>query len=201
MLCGLFATCIIPVCLGFQPTLNYQGYKFQTAIYGFLSNPIILEFFIGTIIGYLHILLKKQNLSFNLELTSLLISCILLPFVAYGVYSEKIRALNFYSTIIISFFILAITLAEPLISKKIPNNIVYLGNISFSLYLLHNSIGMAIMKRIDTSCNNLIASWIVVIIAFAASVLAAHFTHKYIEVKFTSWLKQKYATQMGNTTI
>lgn len=118
LLYGLLATCIIPIFLGFLPTLSSQDYKFQTVIYGFLSNPIILEFFIGAIIGYLYILLKRQNLSFNLELTSLLISCILFPFIAYGVYSEKIRALNIYSTIIISFFILSITLAEPIISKK-----------------------------------------------------------------------------------
>ncbi|WP_406706740.1 acyltransferase family protein [Sodalis sp.] len=198
---GLLATCIIPVCLGFQPTLSSQGYKFQEAIYGFLSNPIILEFLIGAIIGYFHILLKKQNLPFNLELTSLLMSCALSLFIAYGVYSEKIIALSFYSTIIISFFILAITLAEPLISKRIPDNMVYLGNISFSLYLLHNSIGMAIMKRIDTSHNNLIISWLIVLMAITASVIAAHFTHTYIEVKFTSWLKQKCATQIANTKI
>ncbi|WP_025243862.1 acyltransferase family protein [Candidatus Sodalis pierantonius] len=198
---GLLVTCIIPVFLGFQPTLSSQGYKFQTAIYGLLSNPIILEFYIGAIIGYLYISLKKQKLSFNLESTSLFISCILLIFIPYGVCSGKISALNFYSTIIISFFILAITLAEPLISNKIPNNIVYLGDISFSLYLLHNSIGMSIMKRIDTSHNNSIISWLVVLMAITASVIAAHFTHKYIEVKFTSWLKQKCATQIANTKI
>ncbi|CAK8738117.1 hypothetical protein SODG_001812 [Sodalis praecaptivus] len=69
---GLLATCIIPICLGFQPTLSSQGYKFQTAIYGLLSNLIILEFYIGAIIGYLYISLKKQKLSFNLESTSFL---------------------------------------------------------------------------------------------------------------------------------
>uniref|UniRef100_A0A1A9WSH6 KilA-N DNA-binding domain-containing protein n=1 Tax=Glossina brevipalpis TaxID=37001 RepID=A0A1A9WSH6_9MUSC len=84
-------------------------------------------------------------------------------------------------------FVCAITLAEPLISNKIPNNIIYLGDISFSLYLLHNSIGMAIMKRIDIPHNNLIISWLVVLMAITASVFAAHFTHKYFTPRSTSF--------------
>ncbi|EAU9037045.1 DUF418 domain-containing protein, partial [Salmonella enterica subsp. enterica serovar Johannesburg] len=95
------------------------------------------------------------------------------------------------SSLVLGFFVLALTLGESLLLAFIPRFLTYVGNISFSLYLLHSAVGLAVVKRVGAvgySDFKMIPS---VLLAIGISILAAHFTHKYIEINLTQRIKNK----------
>jgi len=118
LLCwGELATWIIPFLAGLLPRFSVQGYPVQNPLYGLLSNPLILEFLIGAMVGYLHIWMKKRNMPTSLPLVSAVLAGTILIYIILGIYSNNIRALNINSTLVISVFVLAITLAGPILSR------------------------------------------------------------------------------------
>lgn len=188
---GALVTCILPILNGFEPSFSMNGYKLSTPFYSFLTNPIILEFLIGAIAARMHIWVKCQHESEQLPLITSVISIFMILYIVWGIYTRNINALDVKSTIFIGAFVFIISLAEPVISKFIPRLMIYLGNISFSLYLLHGTVGLAVMKHIDPSDSNIFIRISCVILAAACSILVAHVSHKYIEVVFTCYIKRK----------
>lgn len=183
--------CLIPAIAGFQPTTSIQGYPFHSPILGLLTNPVFLEFIIGAIVGYLYLKLKNITSSTKIQAIASFISLSLFMYVIYGIYNESLRAFNTESAIILGVFILFITLADPLLKKYIPHILTYLGDISFSLYLLHGAIGSAVMKRMELFELSNYKGIVTVVIAISLSIFISHLTHKYIEIRLTRKLKKR----------
>ncbi|QIX97137.1 acyltransferase [Cedecea sp. FDAARGOS_727] len=188
---GALTTCIIPVIFGFQPTISVAGYPFNSPTPGLLTNPIFLEFIIGAVVGSLYLKLKNNKLSEKTPIIASLISLALFLYISFGIYSGSIRALNIESTLIMGIFILFIALGEPVLKKAIPNILIYIGDISFSLYLLHGAVGIAVMKKMDSFGAFAYKGFATLIMAILLSILASHLTHKYIEIRLTRKLKNK----------
>lgn len=186
-----FMICLIPAIAGFQPTTSIQGYPFHSPTLGLLTNPVFLEFIIGAIVGYLYLKLKNITSSTKIQAIASFISLTLFMYVIYGIYNESLRAFNTESAIILGVFILFITLADPLLKKYIPHILTYLGDISFSLYLLHGAIGSAVMKRMEPFELSNYKGIVTVIIAISLSIFISHLTHKYIEIRLTRKLKKR----------
>ncbi|MBJ8823640.1 acyltransferase family protein [Citrobacter europaeus] len=186
-----FMICLIPSIAGFQPTTSIQGYPFHSPTLGLLTNPVFLEFIIGAIVGYLYLKLKNITSSTKIQAIASFISLTLFMYVIYGIYNESLRAFNTESAIILGVFILFITLADPLLKKYIPHILTYLGDISFSLYLLHGAIGSAVMKRMEPFELSNYKGIVTVIIAISLSIFISHLTHKYIEIRLTRKLKKR----------
>ena len=186
-----FMICLIPSIAGFQPTTSIQGYPFHSPTLGLLTNPVFLEFIIGAIVGYLYLKLKNITSSTKIQAIASFISLTLFMYVTYGIYNESLRAFNTESAIILGVFILFITLADPLLKKYIPHILTYLGDISFSLYLLHGAIGSAVMKRMEPFELSNYKGIVTVIIAISLSIFISHLTHKYIEIRLTRKLKKR----------
>ncbi|EMW4538926.1 acyltransferase [Salmonella enterica] len=199
---GCIVTFIIPSIAGFAPTISVQGYAFQTPTIAFLTNPLLLEFLIGVFAGYIYIQFKKHILSTKLPIISIIIAFCLLAYIIYGIYSNRIVALNLGSTAIIGFFVLFLTLGESILNPYIPRALIYIGDISFSLYLLHNPIIIAVKKLIGPIGESATRGIFVVIVAMLLSVLISHLTHKYIEISLTRKLKSKLtpAKNQNHTT-
>ncbi|EAT8301177.1 acyltransferase, partial [Salmonella enterica] len=119
------------------------------------------------------------------------ISLFLFMYIIYGIYNETLKALNIESTIILGMFILFVSLADPLLNKYIPHMLTYLGDISFSLYLLHGAIGIAVMKRMGPVELSNYKGIPTVVIAIFLSIFISHLTHKYIEIRLTGKLKKR----------
>ena len=183
--------CLIPAIAGFQPTTSIQGYPFHSPTLGLLTNPVFLEFIIGAIVGYLYLKLKNITSSTKIQAIASFISLSLFMYVIYGIYNESLRAFNTESVIILGVFILFITLADPLLKKYIPHILTYLGDISFSLYLLHGAIGSAVMKRMELFELSNYKGIVTVVIAISLSIFISHLTHKYIEIRLTRKLKKR----------
>ncbi|MDN0030649.1 acyltransferase family protein [Serratia marcescens] len=189
---GGLMTCIIPALAGFQPTLSVQGYDFQTPTIAFITNPLLLEFLIGVFAGYIYLQLKRRVVSVKLPLISSVIAIGLLSYIVFGVYFGSIRALNLESTIVLGLLVLFLTLGEQVLQAYIPQVLKYVGNISFSLYLLHNPIGIAVMKQMGPVGQSAFKGIPTILLATLLSILVAHLTHKYIEVVLTRTLKNKF---------
>ncbi|WP_338843132.1 acyltransferase [Citrobacter europaeus] len=183
--------CLIPAIAGFQPTTSIQGYPFHSPTLGLLTNPVFLEFIIGAIVGCLYLKLKNITSSTKIQAIASFISLSLFMYVIYGIYNESLRAFNTESAIILGVFILFITLADPLLKKYIPHILTYLGDISFSLYLLHGAIGSAVMKRMELFELSNYKGIVTVVIAISLSIFISHLTHKYIEIRLTRKLKKR----------
>nr|SAY44565.1 Acyltransferase family protein [Serratia marcescens] len=189
---GGLMTCVIPALAGFQPTLSVQGYDFQTPTIAFITNPLLIEFLIGVFAGYIYLQLKRRVVSVKLPLISSVIAISLLCYIVFGVYSGSIRALNLESTIVLGLLVLFLTLGEQVLQAYIPRVLKYVGNISFSLYLLHNPIGIAVMKQMGPVGQSAFKGIPTILLATLLSILVAHLTHKYIEVGLTRTLKNKF---------
>ncbi len=189
---GGLMTCVIPALAGFQPTLSVQGYDFQTPTIAFITNPLLLEFLIGVFAGYIYLQLKRRIVFVRLPLISSTVAIGLLCYIVFGVYSGRIRALNLESTIVLGLLVLFLTLGEQVLQAYIPRVLKYVGNISFSLYLLHNPIGIAVMKQMGPVGQSAFKGIPTILLATLLSILVAHLTHKYIEIGLTRTLKNKF---------
>ncbi|ECR8001316.1 acyltransferase, partial [Salmonella enterica] len=108
-----------------------------------------------------------------------------------GIYTGNIHALDRKSSLVLGLFVLALTLGESLLLAFIPRFLTYVGNISFSLYLLHSAVGLAVIKRVGTVGDSDFKMIPSVLLAVGISILVAHLTHKYIEINLTQKIKNK----------
>ncbi|NUU67038.1 acyltransferase [Enterobacteriaceae bacterium BIT-l23] len=189
-----WAACVvflIPFVFGQAPTLSPSGYDVNHAAFGLMSNPIILDFVIGALSGWLFLVIKKNYNPNWIEKISLLISIILIPTIAYGVFTRHLPILSPKLGGTIGVLILALALSNEIIKKHIPKAFIYLGDISFSLYLSHNTINYIIFKRLGKYAISMPMILLLSIISFLISIAISHITHKLIEVRFTMWIKLK----------
>ncbi|HGG3266482.1 TPA: hypothetical protein ACJFYF_004060, partial [Salmonella enterica subsp. enterica serovar Typhi] len=84
-----------------------------------------------------------------------------------------------------------LSLSERLFIGSWSNKLVYLGNISFSLYLIHNPLANFILKTVDKYTVNAMHNGFGVFILLLAAILAAHFSHKYLELRLSNLTKNK----------
>ncbi|EAW1825436.1 acyltransferase [Salmonella enterica subsp. diarizonae] len=188
---GILVTSIIPVIAGYQPAINVQGDPFSSPYFGFLTNPLLLEFIIGVIVGWLYIKIKQNSPSRKIDLLSGISAIVLLVYIVWGIYTGNIHALDRKSSLVLGLFVLALTLGESFLLALIPRFLTYVGNISFSLYLLHSAVGLAVVKRVGAIGDSAFKMMPSVLLAVGVSILAAHFTHKYIEINLTQKIKNK----------
>ncbi|MFT4465742.1 MAG: acyltransferase family protein [Sodalis sp. (in: enterobacteria)] len=183
----LLSVVVIPMLYGNTPTLETSGYEVQTALYGLLSNPLIIEFLIGVVTALLYIRVK----SLNIENASFFISLALLSYICYVISTGVQHGINVKIALPIGFFVLFLTLAENKIKIFIPNFLLWLGDISFSLYLIHLPLGFAFFECVEKADNALMVGIPYALIAICLSLILAHFSHKYIEIQLSCWLKRK----------
>lgn len=192
---ALTAVVIVPALSGFTPTLNTHGYQFEKPLYGLLTNPLILEFLIGVVCAYAFIALKKYHYSLKINFLFSAIAVLSTVYLICGLINGYVFAVHLPSTIIVGVFLFSLCMAEPLIKKYIPDFLVKLGDISFSLYLLHTLVGIFLFKKIGNLYSGDAYKILVVVIAVMVSIIAAYFSHKYIEVKFVNYLKRKMSSK------
>lgn len=77
--------------------------------------------------------------------------------------------------------------------RKVPilrwKPLVYISFISYSLYLVHNNLGSALMKRLELfGCSPLLTF----VLAFAFAIGVSHAMTYWLEQPMTRWLQKKY---------
>jgi len=163
-------------------TFETSGYKIEPPLFSFLTNPIIIEFFIGALAGYTYQYLQKS--SDKIKRGFALISIII---VGLGFSYGFIQGWNVGFAVILYFVVVTFALFNDFITKYTPSFFIMLGNISFSWYLLHNQVASYISWQVEANNPGVMHSTLGFFSLLAISILLAYISHKLLEV----WLTNK----------
>jgi exopolysaccharide production protein ExoZ len=185
------AVFIIPALFGNAPTLNIHGYQVEHALWGFLSNPVILDFVVGALAGGLYVKLEKAARQRWLQQLALGLALVMIFTIVMGLYTQHLYLLSLRLGVAIGITILLLSIAEPVLHNYIPRIALYAGNISFSLYLSHNTVNYFVFDHLGDKATSMPAILGLIALCVALSLALSHCTWKYIEVGLTRWLKAK----------
>ncbi|PHZ02606.1 acyltransferase family protein [Citrobacter freundii] len=197
-LCLLCKNKLVPLCLWFLApvllcpiitgdfTLYTSGYNLDNIYLEFITNPIILEFGFGVLTGLLYLYLKKRKYQ-----PHALIPLAIIVAIGFGINEKILTMYNLLTGISFSILVLSLSLSEQLFSGAWSKKLTYLGNISFSLYLIHNPLGNFISDKVEKHIANGMHNLFGVIVLLFAAILAAHFSHKYLELRLSNLTKNK----------
>ncbi|MEG2554130.1 MAG: acyltransferase [Hafnia sp.] len=179
---------LLPIVISYLLTSNVtfstSGYKFNSVIARFVTNPIILEFGIGALAGYAYFILRNK-FKFNSCYLSLAIFLV----VVAGIFYNFFNGYNLTSAFVFFFLVLIFALQNKYILKFTPKPLITLGNISFSLYLIHNPLAIFISGKVENVYPNAMHTTAGFIILLAASIPAAMLCHKYLEIMLTNKIR------------
>ena len=134
---------IIPLVMGQEFSFHPSAYSFSSAALGLITNPMIWLFLIGMFIGLVIPYLKRVSAK-AMSFTLLLIALITANFFSHGEFTGHGLLSSGW---LYGLILLTIILSEDCIGKYTPNFLVKLGDISFSLYLIHALMNNGIGKR------------------------------------------------------
>nr|UVN06438.1 MAG: OpgC protein [Bacteriophage sp.] len=168
-------------------TLSTQGYNFNSVALRFITNPIILEFGMGVMAGFIYSKLNKFHIkkSITPPFTAMLL-------IGVGIYFKQLTSYNLLSGFAFSILVLTFALYNEQLTHKYTKLLVALGNISFPLYLIHNPLMNFIAKKIETPYPNAIHNVSGFLLLISMSVIVSYFIHKYIETKLSSALRHRF---------
>ncbi len=162
----------------------YYNYHFKYL--NFFTNPVLLLFITGVIISEIvtKIKIKKQFAYLSIVTTSIF-------FLLY--YIKVIPYFKLADLIICGSFIFSILLLDLNTNVTPPKWCIYLGDISYSIYLIHFLIFIYLPLLINKSpIHKLTTSWFFLIVGFVVVILVSSITYEIIEIRFTKYLKQKF---------
>jgi exopolysaccharide production protein ExoZ len=184
-LTALCAWFLLPILLAYSlisnVTLSTQGYDFSSVVLRFLTNPIILEFGIGVLAGYTYLYLKNKDI-LNSAYLSILCLALIVAEITFG----HLQAYNLISAGAFFFLVLLFALQNKKTLKFAPKSLIFLGNISFSWYLLHNSLAGFISEKVEKFYPDAMHSPTGFIILIITSIFFSWLSHKYLEIKLTA---------------
>ena len=173
----------LPWMAGKSLSLAEQGYELGSAQLNLVTNPMILLFIVGMLIGRSVPLLRQLNsrLMLVLLIMSFILAIILFShgrFMTHGLTG---------SGWIYALILSCAVASEASLGKWIPGMLLKLGDISFSLYLVHTLMNEGIGKRLnDLGINEGPLRFTVSVIL---SLLLAWLSWRFIEKPFNALIK------------
>lgn len=170
------------------PSLNaYVDYGFQGPL-NFLTSPMIWEFFIGVVIGRLYLSnVAIPRLAANL--LSLVALAVLVWFLITGV-SLRLGLTGWGAPYALLLFALAI--GSKTMTIRWPRALIWTGNVSFSLYLVHPFVihpGYQLFWS-DRTYPYMNSVWYMGVLA-ALSIALAAISYRYLEVGLSEWVRRR----------
>lgn len=178
---------LVPVLSGKAFSLSPDGYHFDSALLGLVTNPIILLFISGALLAGLTPWLVKANgtlmsLAFGLSLLMTIYFFSQRQFSVHGLTSSGWLYLLLMATAIG---------AEKTLGKFVPTLLISLGNISFSLYLIHTLMNTGLGKRFASL--GIEDGYARLILSVVLSLALAWLSWRFIEQPFVSRRPKKEA--------
>lgn len=181
---------LFPIALAFfskeSITISTAGYHYSSIALRFITNPIIFEFGIGVLAGYTYLFLRDK---FKTNKPYLSFTFIIL--IAIGLFTRELNIYNVTSSLVYFFLILSFALENNTLLryKCIYTPLVKLGNISFSLYLIHSPVAIFIFWPLKKSHPELINTYFGLFIMVITAILFAWLSYRFIEVKLTNKIR------------
>lgn len=162
---------VVPVASGQNLTLNTAGYDFPHGYLNLMSNPIIWEFTAGVVTGLLWPHTRKLPVAARIPM---LVAGILLAVIQIVLNRHVGHGLTESGTVL-ALLLAAVAFNDDWLARITPGWLVFIGDISFSLYLLH-MVTMRVVKK-----NLPVEGVMLFITAMIASVFLAWLSRRYVE--------------------
>ncbi|WP_350649527.1 acyltransferase [Pseudomonas sp. HY13-MNA-CIBAN-0226] len=172
-------------------TLNlspFNSYRFDFSYFNLMTNPIILEFFAGALIGKIYL---NNRISFKHKwlaaFTVLAASVFVIWYNYFGIaYLHGIKEWGFS----LAVFVLCLAIASKTIRIPTPQPLIWIGKVSFSLYVTHLALVKASLVYFAANGSppmGVIQIFVPVLVITIFAVAAVF--HRYVETQFSNWLK------------
>lgn len=189
MLCWIALTVIaLPMATRDLSPNPFTFYMFTPNYLNLMANPIILEFVAGAIIGYIYIndriLIKSKTIATNLILVSV-------GFVIWYNYSGagNLHGITKWGGSL-CLLVLCIAIASKSMHIKIPKSLIWLGKVSFSLYLTHYLTRYfldGLMAK--TGLSSFTHTWGYIVFSTAVCIAVAGASQYWLEQKLSDAFK------------
>jgi exopolysaccharide production protein ExoZ len=152
------------------------------------SNPIILEFLAGAIIGKLYMAdwtrIRSSYVCWHLL-------GLAFAFAAWYVYAG---VADFHGPVKwgwpIALFVLTLAIVSKTVDIRVPAPVLWLGTISYSLYLTHTVTQNVVSNQIIRwNITGNVHSWGHIFLTTACSLVVASIVHHYVEVRLSDALR------------
>jgi peptidoglycan/LPS O-acetylase OafA/YrhL len=164
---------------GFFSTLPMSSINTKSAYLQMMTNPIILEFLAGMILGFIYLSpLRIKNA------TVCRLACFYVLALCAWVWLTHFRAVNSISYF--GAFAVAVmfcfSIASKTIPMRIPRMLLWLGTISYSLYLVHPLVNYVLGERLTAyGMAEFTHTWAHVALTTATSIVAAALSNYTLE--------------------
>jgi len=156
------------------------GPVYPVGYLGIVTSPFVLEFLAGVAIGWLYGLpwlrLRSRQLAWNMLALGV-------TFALWAVYSGAVNTHgpSHYGRPL-ALMVLAMALASKTVQIRVPALFLWLGSISYSLYLTHLITGTLLQHRLMAKgLDALWHTWPSVLLTTVCSVAMAALSHRYLE--------------------
>lgn len=169
------------------------GYNFSNVYLRLMTNPLITEFFVGIIIGWLYT--KDLRLNNHLFWFLLLASSILFFFYIFftgALWGNSPKAFMVPS----AFVLFTITQYEKRFKINWWQWPLNLGAISFSIYLIHVQM-LSFIKKIAGKVDLIFPDAIIALIAVIATLFFAKISYNYIETKLSMMIRNWFLKKLN----
>lgn len=178
---------VLPMAKGATPVLDARLSYGWASYLNLITSPMIWEFLAGVLIGILYFTkFQIDNFKNVIFLRSCSVAFAMWWILGNVTWGNGIA--KWGAPLVILVLVFSIT--EKTFPVKIPKVMIWLGNISFSLYLVHPIIMGPVFNILwETGYRTSIrdASFVAPLLVF--SVAAAHISHKYLELKLSKLIR------------
>lgn len=164
----------LPMAAGHQPTLSTDGYDMGYSYINLMTNPIIWQFAAGVLIGLVYPHMARLPVATRVPF---LIAAVVLAVQHFSVNQYVGHGLMASGTVL-ALLLAAVAFNDSWLGRVTPRWLVFVGDISFSVYLIH-IVTMRQMYKVFPAGGPLL---------FAASMAAA---------LFLGWLSYRYIEPIG----
>ncbi|EMN5850635.1 acyltransferase [Enterobacter hormaechei] len=181
---------LIPLVLfGIPDQYLRYGFSMDSAYLSMVTHPIIFEFIAGAALGLLYPLLSDRLNIFSLILSILGVAIFICNAITHYWPGHGVLGYGFTSFLLV-LSVIQLERAGYVIKSRI---LLYLGGVSYSVYLLHMNIKNIFIKVFKHSGVDMSEYGLLLLFfSILTTMIIAHYTHKYIEVNFTKYLKNKW---------
>ena len=197
LICSAFLVILVGMVQIFAPAISSWHSPIGNVLSPFLifyGDPVMLEFLFGILAYYLLRYLYRRHTLHPVSRTVSLVSAVCIPviFCLLAYFTPRINVIGFlrlpqWGLPALLLLILAFLAGLQL---SMPRFFVQLGNISYSLYLVHYYPVMFLDRVVFDFSTLSVLSVVGLIVSVVISIVLAYLCWILIERKFTGWLRR-----------
>lgn len=198
LICGAFLVVLVgavqicaPVISSWQSPIG----RMFSPVLMFYGDPVMLEFIFGILAYYLLRFLYHRHLEHPFPMAVSVLSAVSIPviFCLLAFFTPRINVLGFRRLPLWGLPALVLLVLAFLAGLKLslPRFFILMGNISYSLYLVHYYPVMFLDRAVFDFSTLSVMSVIGVILSVALSIGLAYLSWIVVEQKFSGWLRKK----------